>query len=531
MTSLPTTDRAPSKWGVLALCAIGQFMVVLDVTIVNVALPQMRDSLGLSITGQQWVVNAYTLTFAGFLMLGGRAADLFGRRRVFLLGLSLFTASSLFGGLAQGGAWLIAARAAQGIGGAILAPPSLPILTSTFTDMTERRRAVGVWSATAASGSAAGVLAGGVLTDLLNWRWVLFVNVPIGLVMLVMAHRVFPESRAQGPRARLDVEGAFTITAGLALLVYGIVGTDTHSWGSTQTVVALLGGVAFLVAALFIEARVADQPLVPLSIFRRRSLCAANGIAVTIGAALFGMYFFVSLYLQQVVGFSPLRTGLAILPAGTMTLVGALAAPRLVAVIGAKRQLMLGPTLSAVGLLWMSALSFGASYWVHMFGPLALFGLGIGMSFVPMTLTATAGVPPREAGLASGLINTTRQMGGALGLAVLATLAAGTTRDDHSTARSTQAALTSGYDRAFLLAGLLLLVGTGLAMFIHSAPQTWVASNGDEKIDSAPRGGTHGQPTADGLVIATSANPPDHPGGSPFGHTASDDRTVHTASP
>jgi EmrB/QacA subfamily drug resistance transporter len=470
MTTLPTPDRPLSKWGVLAICAVAQFMVVLDVSIVNVALPQMRADLGLSITGQQWVVNAYTLTFAGFLLLGGRAADLFGRRQVFMLGLSLFTGASLIGGLAQGGVWLIAARAAQGIGGAILAPTSLSILTSIFTDMTERRRAVGVWSATAASGSAAGVLAGGVLTDLLNWRWVLFVNVPIGLVMLVMAQRVLPESRTEGPRSRLDVEGAFTITTGLALFVYGIVGTDTHSWGSTQTVIALFGGVAFLVAAFFIESRVAEEPLVPLSIFRRRSLCAANGIAVTIGAALFGMYFFVSLYLQQVVGFSPLRTGLAILPAGSMTLLGALVAPRVVAVIGAKRQLVLGPTFSAFGLLWISDLSFGASYWVHMFGPLALFGLGIGLSFVPMTLTATAGVPPKEAGLASGLINTTRQMGGAVGLAVLATLAAGTTRDDHFSARSAQAALTSGYDRAFLVAGLLLLVGAGLAMFIRSAP-------------------------------------------------------------
>jgi EmrB/QacA subfamily drug resistance transporter len=486
MTSLPSTDRALSKWGVLTICAVAQFMVVLDVTIVNVALPQMRDALGLSITGQQWVVNAYTLTFAGFLMLGGRAADLFGRRRVFMLGLSLFTGASLIGGLAQGGAWLIAARAAQGIGGAILAPTSLTILTSTFTDMNERRRAIGVWSATAASGSAAGVLAGGILTDVLNWRWVLFVNVPIGLAMLVMAQRALPESRAPGPRPRLDIEGAFTITAGLALLVYGIVGTDTHSWGSTQTVMSLLGGAAFLAAAVFIEARVAGEPLVPLAIFRRRSLCAANGIGVTIGAALFGMYFFVSLYLQELVGFSPLRTGLAILPAGVMTLLGALAAPRLVAAIGPRRQLILGPTLAAVGLFWMSTLTYGADYWVHMFGPLALFGLGIGLSFVPMTLTATAGIPPKEAGLASGLINTTRQMGGAVGLAVLATLAAGTTRHDHTTARSAQAALTTGYDQAFLTAGLLLLAGAGLATLIRPTPQTAPATTSSGTVPGKP---------------------------------------------
>jgi EmrB/QacA subfamily drug resistance transporter len=468
MNLIPPTNRALSRWGVLTMCAIAQFMVVLDVTIVNVALPAMRRDLALSITGQEWVVNAYTLTFAGFLMLGGRAADLFGRRRVFTVGLALFTGASLLGGLAQGDAWLVTARAIQGLGGAILAPTSLTILTSTFTDASERRRAMGIWSATAASGSAAGVLAGGILTDLLNWRWVLFVNVPIGLVMLVAVMRL-PESRLSNVRGRLDVEGAFAITAGLALFVYGIVSTDTHSWASTETVLALVGGLAFLVAAIFIEARTAEDPLVPLGIFRRRSLSAANAIAVTVGAALFGMYFFVSLYLQQVVGFSPLRTGLAILPAGVMTLIGALAAPKLVAKIGAKRQLVLGPTLSAIGLLWMSFLSFGDSYWAHMFLPFALFGLGIGTSFVPMTLTATAGVPLKEAGLASGLINTTRQVGGALGLAVLATLAANVTRDDRSSARSVAAALTSGYDRAFLIAGLLLILGAGLALFIPSA--------------------------------------------------------------
>src|SRR6202453_1103463 len=235
MTPVPTTHRALSKWGVLAICAVAQFMVVLDVTIVNVALPQMRHHLGLSITGQQWVVNAYTLTFAGFLMLGGRAADLFGRRRVFTVGLAMFTGASLLGGLAQGGGWLVTARAVQGLGGAILAPTSLTILTSTFTDVAERRRAMGIWSATAASGSAAGVLGGGILTDLLNWRWVLFVNVPIGLLLLVAAPRVLPESQASGARPRLDLAGAFTITVGLALLVYGIVSTDTHAWGSAET--------------------------------------------------------------------------------------------------------------------------------------------------------------------------------------------------------------------------------------------------------------------------------------------------------
>ncbi len=477
-SSLPAGIPVGARWGVLALCAVAQFMVVLDVSIVNVALPQMRHDLGLSITTQQWVVNAYTLTFAGFLMLGGRAADFFGPRRVFLVGLSLFTAASLIGGLAQSGTWLIAARAAQGLGGAVLAPTSLSLLTSTFTDVSERRRAMGIWSATAASGAAAGVLAGGVLTDLFDWRWVLFVNVPIGLVMLVTSPRVLTESRIPETRSRLDVEGAFMITAGLALFVYGIVGTDTHAWGSTQTVMALAGGIAFLAAALVVEARVAKNPLVPLAIFRRRSLCAANAIAMAVGAALFGMYFFVSLYLQEALSFSPLRTGLAILPAGLMTLAGALAAPRLVARLGARRQLMVGPVLAAAGLLWMSFLSYGAGYWAHMLVPLVLFGLGIGTTFVPMTLAATAGVPPKEAGLASGLINTSRQIGGALGLAVLATLASDATRDQQASGiHLVRIALTTGYDRAFFVAGLLLLAGAGLAALIRSNAPVGVSSS------------------------------------------------------
>ncbi len=505
MTSLSINPRASSHRAVLAICAVAQFMVVLDVSIVNVALPQMRHDLGLTLTSQQWVVNAYTLTFAGFLMLGGRAADLFGSRRVFLAGLGLFTTASLIGGLAQSGAWLITARAAQGLGGAVLAPTSLSLLTSTFTDMTDRRRAMGIWSATAASGAGAGVLAGGILTNMLGWQWVLFVNVPIGLVMLITAPRTLPESQAPAERKRLDIEGAFMITAGLAVFVYGIIGTATHSWGSTQTVIALAGGIAFLAAAIVIEARVAVNPLVPRSVFRRRSLCVANGIAVAVGAALFGMYFFISLYLQEVVGDSPLRTGLAILPAGAMTLAGALGAPRLVARIGARRQLMLGPSIAAAGLVWISFLSYGENYGTHMLVPLMLFGLGIGLSFVPMTLTATAGVPPNEAGLAAGLVNTSRQIGGAIGLAVLATLASSTTHAAHPAgAHAAQTALTTGYDRSFLIAGLLLLLATGLAALIRSNPTNAAAAPASDRPASTQ------QPNLDPHAAHASLEPAVH---------------------
>lgn len=456
--------RSAPAWATLALCCVAQFMVVLDVSIVNVALPQMRHDLGLSVTGQQWVVNAYTLTFAGFLMLGGRAADLFGRRRVFMLGLGLFTVFSLVGGLAQDGAWLIAARAAQGVGGAILAPATLSLLTSKFTDPSERRKALGAWSATAASGAAIGVLLGGVLTDVLDWRWVLFVNVPIGIAMVTVARIALLESKAEGPRRKLDIPGAITVTAGLAVLVYGIVDTNVHPWGSGRTILTLAVGAALLLSFIVVEARISKDPLVPLSVFRRRGLSAANGVAVTIGLSLFGMYFFLSLYLQQVAGDSPLKAGIAFFPAGLFTLFGALAGTQLVAKIGPRRQLLVGPLMAAAGLFWLTALGADSGYWSHIFGPLVLMGIGLGLSFVPMTIAATSGVPVHQAGLASALINTTRQMGGAVGLAVMATVA--TSAASHHHGGSVAAALTTGYDRAFLISAIALVVGAGLAQLI-----------------------------------------------------------------
>jgi EmrB/QacA subfamily drug resistance transporter len=458
-----TSRRSIPTWAVLAICCAAQFMVVLDVAIVNVALPQMRASLGLSVAGEQWVVNAYALTFAGFLMLGGRAGDLFGRRRVFLIGLTVFTVFSLVGGLAQSGAWLITARAAQGIGGAILAPSTLSILVTTFTDPSDRRRALGAWSATAASGAAVGVLAGGVLTSLLNWRWVLFVNVPIGIVLLAGAWVALSRSEQRGPRKALDVTGAVTVTAGLAVVVYGIVSTDVHPWGSVQTLVTLAIGALLLAAFFVTETRFARDPLIPMSIFKRRSLSVANGIAVTLGAGIFGTYFFLSLLLQNVDGYSPLRAGLAFLPVGLFTLAGALIASRIVPILGARFQLMLGLGLAAIGLLWLSGVGTGDSYLMHILGPEILIGVGFGLSFVPMTLSATAGVPVHEAGLASGLINTTRQVGGALGLAAMATVASSIAARH---GLSADAALISGYRGAFVIAGCGLIVGALLATLL-----------------------------------------------------------------
>jgi EmrB/QacA subfamily drug resistance transporter len=474
------SKRAVPTWAVLAVCCVAQFMVVLDVSIVNVALPKMRADLDLSATGQQWIINAYTLTFAGFLLLGGRTADLFGRRRSFMLGLGVFTVFSLLGGLAQNGAALIAARAFQGIGGAILAPATLSLITTTFTEPAARRRALGAWSATAASGAAAGVLAGGILTDLLDWRWVLFVNVPIGVALIVAASVSLTESRAEH-RPSLDIAGAVTVTGGLALLVYGIVSTNTRSWGSPATILTLLGAAALLAVFVVIESRVAAHPLVPLGVFRRRSLTAANAVAVTIGAGLFGLFFFLSLFLQQVNGYSPLKAGFAFLPAGLSTMAGAIVGTRIVTRLGTRRQLVIGPLLAAAGLAWLSQLSPGDGYFSHVFAPLTLAGIGFGLSFVPMTIAATADVPAHEAGLASGLINTSRQVGGAIGLAVMATVAAGASSP------------TAGYDRAFSITAVAVAIGAALALLLPGKPA------------AAPETAAPGESEAPERVLASSS--------------------------
>jgi EmrB/QacA subfamily drug resistance transporter len=454
----------------LAVASVAQFMVVLDVTIINVALPQMRNALHMSSSGQQWVINAYTLAFAGFLMLGGRAADLFGRRRVFLIGLGVFTLFSLLGGVAQNGGELIAARALQGVGGAILAPASLSLLTATFTEHHERRRALGVWSATAASGAAGGLFLGGILTGLLDWRWVLFVNVPIGIALIGFSMTSLTESTGQIADRRLDIAGAVTVTVGTATVVYGIVRTDIHPWGSAQTIATLGAGAVILAVFVLIEARYARAPIVPLQTFRRRSLSLANIVSTAIGAGVFGMYFFMSLYLQQVKGYSPLRAGMAFLPIGLATFTAAVAASRLVRHLGVRRQLLIAPLLSLGGAIWLSQINPGTSYFPGLFVPLLVSGVGIGSTFVPLTLAATAGVPPSESGLASGLLNTSRQMGGALGLAVLATVAASASRHQLAQGRPVADALTHGYALAFLVIA---------AIFAASATTAFLLERGD----------------------------------------------------
>jgi EmrB/QacA subfamily drug resistance transporter len=448
---------------VLAVVCVAQFMVVLDISIVNVALPNMQRDLHMSQNALGWVLNAYTLTFAGFLLLGGRAADLWGRRRLFLLGVALFSITSLIGGLAQTGGELIIARGLQGLGGAVLSPATLTILTTTFVEPKARARALGMWSAVAGAGGATGVLAGGVLTDLLSWRWILFINVPIGILVLVVARFAVVESVAEGERPTLDWAGALTVTGGLVALVYGIVSTDAHSWGSTLVLSYLIVGTVLIAAFLVIESR-HRHPLVPLRLFRSRSLTGANLIMVVIGSVMFSLFFFLSQFVQDVQHFSPLRTGFAFLPMPIAIIIGTQLSTRLVSRVGPRVLLVIGPLISAVGLLLLSRLHEHSSYALHVGFPGAITTFGVGMSFVPITLAATGGVDRHEAGLASGLINTTRQIGGSLGLATLLTIVAART---HALSGSgALVAQTGGYTRAFAVTSALMVLASAIALVV-----------------------------------------------------------------
>ena len=479
LTAGEDARRQSPDWLVLTLACVAQFMVLLDVSIVNVALPSIKHSLGFSQADLQWVLNAYTLTFAGFLLLGGRMADLFGRRRIFLVGLSGFTLASLLGGFAQDQVMLITARAAQGVGGAILSPATLTILTTTFREPKGRARAMGVWSAVAGAGGATGALLGGILTQELSWRWILFINIPIGIATFAAARAFLPESRAEGQRQPLDVLGAVLVTSGLTALVFGVVRTTSVGWGSWQALAAVATALVLLTWFALHEGLVANSPLVRLSLFKRRSIWTANLVMFLLTAALFAMWFFVSLYLQLVHGYSPLRTGFAFVPQTLAIMVGAQVSSRLVLRLGPRPLLVVGAGLSAVGLLLFSGLSVHTSYWSGFFVPSVLVTLGLGVSFTPLAYAATAGVPRSEAGLASGLVNTSRQIGGAIGLAVLATVA--TTRT-HDLARSAGplVALTGGYTLAFRIASAVA-VAAGLAALLVPAK-----SAGQDKTTPAP---------------------------------------------
>jgi EmrB/QacA subfamily drug resistance transporter len=473
--SSTSTDR---RWLALVLLAAAQFVVVLDASIVNVALPSIGTALDFSQDNLSWVVNAYTLTFGGFLLLGGRMADLLGRRRMFIAGLILFAGASLAGGLAQNDVWLIAARAVQGLGAALLSPAALSLVTELFAEVAERNKALGVWGAVAGSGGAAGVLLGGVLTEWAGWEWVLYVNVPIGLVAALIAPRLLPESRNEGAR-HFDIAGAVSVTAGLSLLVYSLVNANQAGWGSTTTLGLLAIAVALIVAFVLIELKT-RAPLVPFpGIFRVRTIRGINVTGLLIAMALFSMFFFISLYMQQVLGFDALKTGVAYLPLAVGIIISAGIASQLTTRFGVKPVLVSGLILTAIGLYWFAQISPDGSYVGDILFPALISAFGLGLSFVPMTIAAVAGLEPHEAGLASGLINTSQQVGGALGLAILAAIANTRTDSLTETGSSMPVALTEGFQSALLVGAGFAILGAVLALVLVSGRDVEPSEGGE----------------------------------------------------
>ncbi len=445
---------------------LAQFMVILDVAIVNVALPSMRSGLHFSTTGLQWVVNAYTLTFAGFLMLGGRSADLLGRRRVFLVGTALFALSSLACALADSRGLLITARGLQGLSGAVLSPATLSIITSSLREGPERNRGLAAWGAVGGLGASSGALLGGVLTQAFGWPAIFAVNVPLGLIVVALGLRVIPATARDEGTRHFDVTGAALITASLVSLTYGIVRTDTLGWTAPGVVVPLTAGLALLAAFFIVEAYVAEQPLVPLSIFRIGHLRAANSVVLLLYAAQFPAWFFLTLYLQQVLHYSAIEAGLGFLPMTLSIFTASTLAPRIVARFGPRAVITTGMVTSAAGMMFLSGVTPGGTYVGTVLAGALLSAIGMGLTLVPATIVAMQGVDRAQSGVASGLLNTSRLVGGALGLAVLSTIAAGQAGD----AGATALAATNGFGLAFHIGAVIALAGAGIAGFLLREP-------------------------------------------------------------
>ena len=467
MTDAKLTDR--QKWLALALLASTQFVIVLDAAIVNVAIPSIGRDLQFSTENLAWIPNAYALTFGGFLLLGGRMADLLGRRRLFMIGLGVFSIASLLGGFSGSEEQLIIWRAVQGLGAALLAPSALSMVTNMFSEGAERNKALGVWGAVSGSGGAAGVLLGGVLTEYAGWEWVLWVNVPIGIIAALLAPRLLVESRRESETRHFDAFGALTVTAGLSLLVFALVDTINAGWGSTQTIGLLIVSLALILVFIAIERR-SVAPLVPFSIFRKRTLTGANVIGLLIGASLFSMFFFLSRYMQEVLRYDALKTGLSYLPLALVIIVSAGAASVLVTRLGFKPVLVAGLVLITIGLLWFTQLPVEGVYLSDIIAPMVVAAAGLGFAFVPVTIAAVSGISEDDSGLASGLINTSQQIGGALGLAVLATIANTRTQNLAEAAQGNPAALpealTDGFNLAFLAGAGFAVLGILAAIFM-----------------------------------------------------------------
>jgi EmrB/QacA subfamily drug resistance transporter len=458
----------------LILVGLAQFMVILDVAIVNVALPAIRGSLGFSTTGLQWVVNAYTLTFAGFLLLGGRASDLLGRRRVFLAGTALFSLASLVSAVAGSPGVLLGARAVQGVGGAVISSASLAIITSCFEEGAPRNRALGAWGALGGLGATSGVLLGGVLTQGFGWPAIFVINVPIGAAIVLAGPRIVPEGRSALDHRHFDLSGAVMVTVGMVALVYGIVRTDVLGWGSAGVLAPIAAGAALLALFVLIEGRWATAPLMPLGIFRMPLLRAANLVILLLYSAVFAMWFFLSLYLQQDLGDDAIQTGLAFLPMTLSVATAATLAPRLVRRFGARVTLSAGMLLATAGLALLTGVRPDGTYLAQVLPGGILAALGLGLSLVPATITAVQGVPAAQSGLVSALLNSSRLVGGALGLAVLTTLAESQTHSRLAAGASAALAQTDGFKLAFLVGAALCFAGAVLAAVL--------LRTGDERV-------------------------------------------------
>jgi EmrB/QacA subfamily drug resistance transporter len=457
------------RWLALLVLCLGDLMIVLDSTIVNVALPSIQDDLGFSKTSLAWVVNAYLLTFGGFLLLGGRLGDLFGHRRLFLIGIAVFTLASLACGLATSQEFLIGARAVQGLGGAVVSVVALSLIMILFTEPAERAKAMGIVGFVLSGGGTAGVLLGGVLTDVLSWHWIFLVNLPVGVLVYVLTVMLLPGDRTPASAGRLDIAGAVTVTASLMLAVYAIVNGNETGWGSGETIGLLVAAGALLAIFLAIEARV-SAPLMPLGLFRLRNVSTANAVGVLMAGAMFGWFFLSALYLQLVLGYSPLEVGLAFLPATIVWGVASIAlSDRLVMRFGIKPPLVGGLGLFVIGLLLFSRVPVDGNFAVDVLPGMIFMGFGGGITFNPLLLAAMGDVAPTEAGLASGIVNTAFMMGGALGLAVLASLADSRTKSLEASGESALAALTGGYQAAFLVGAVFAVAGAVLAAVLLRA--------------------------------------------------------------
>ena len=452
------------KWLALALLCVTQFVVVLDIAVVNVALPSIQADLGFSQENLQWVISAYALVFGGFLLLGGRLADILGRRSVFMVGLVVFTVGSLLCGLAWSEASLIGARALQGLGAATITPAALSILTTTFSEGRERNIALGAWGAVGGFGAAAGVLMGGILTDLLSWEWIFFVNVPVGVAAFALAPVLLRESRDAHGQSH-DIPGAVLVTSGLLLFVLGITQGRQWEWLSAKTI-GVFALSALLLAAFALWEQRQREPLVPFSIFRLQTLTAANVAGFIMGTAMFSMFLMLTLYMQEVLGFSPLRTGLGYLAVAGTAVIWANVAAQVVNRIGVKPALIFGMSMLTAGLLYFTQVSVGGSYWADLFPGFLILGVAIPFAFVPITIAALAGTKPQEAGLASGLINTSQQIGGAVGIAILSTIAVSTTDDAVAGGTAVPTALTDGFVNAFWAGAAIAFAGVLVSIFM-----------------------------------------------------------------